>query len=93
MPVSILAYLHFRVNVFININDLLKIKTARNCLYNSGFGSRSRCISKNGNYSLFWHIADLFYSDQDFALYSLLKLTMDYINLKSYSKMKVKLAV
>ena len=42
---------------------------------------------------LFKHIADLFYSDLDFSLHSLPKLTLDHIILTPYSKMKVKLAV
>ena len=46
----------------------------------------------DGKYLLFKHIADLVYSDQEFALHSLPKLTMDHIVLTSYSKMKVKLA-
>lgn len=68
------------------------MKTARNCLYNSGSGSCSRYMWNNGKYLLFRHIANLFYSDQEFALHSLPKLTLDHIMLTSYSKMKVKLA-
>ena len=41
---------------------------------------------------MFKHIADLFYSDQDFALHTLPKLSLDHIVLTSFSKMKVKLA-
>ena len=69
------------------------LKTARNCLYNSGSGSRSRLMWSDGKYVLFRHIADLFYSDQEFALHALPKLTLDHIVLTPYSKMKVKLAV
>ena len=69
------------------------MKTARNCLYNSGSGSRSRLMWSNGQYLMFRHIADLFYSDQEFALHTLPKLTLDHIVLTSFSKMKVKLAV
>ena len=69
------------------------MKTARNCLYNSGSGSRSRLMWNNGQYLMFRHIADLFYSDQEFALHTLPKLTLDHIVLTSFSKMKVKLAV
>ena len=68
------------------------IKTARNCLYNSGSGSSSRLMWNNGQYLLFKHIADLFYSDQEFALHTLPKLSLDRIVLTSYSKMNVKLA-
>ena len=68
------------------------IKTARNCLYNSGSGSCSPYMWNNGQFLLFRHIADLFYSDQEFALHTLPKLTMDHNVLTPYSKMKVKLA-
>ncbi len=68
------------------------MKTARNCLYNSGSGLCSRYMRNNGKFLLFRHIADLFYSDQEFGLHTLHKLTLDHIVLTSYSKMKVKLA-
>ena len=68
------------------------IKIARNCLYNSGSGSRSRLMWNNGSYLLFRHIADLFYSNQEFALHVFPKLSLDHIVLTPYSKMKVKLA-
>ena len=68
------------------------MKTARNCLYSSGSGSCSRYMWNDGKYVLFRHIADLFYSDQEFSLHTLPKLTLDHIILTSYSKMKVKLA-
>ena len=69
------------------------MKTAWNYLYNSGSGSCSRLMWNNGKYLMFKHIADLFYSDQEFALHTLPKLTLDHIVLTSYSKMKVKLAM
>ena len=46
------------------------IKTARNCLYNSGSGSNSCLMWNNGSYLMFRHIADLFYSDQELALHT-----------------------
>ena len=52
------------------------MKTARNCLYNSGSGSRSRLIWNDGKYLLFKHIADIFYRDQAVALHVLPKLTL-----------------
>ena len=39
------------------------IKTARNCLYNSGSSSNSCLLWNNGSYLMFRHIVDLFYSD------------------------------
>ena len=69
------------------------MKTARNCLYNSGSGACSRLMWNNGRYLLFRHIADLFYKDQASALHVLPKLTLEHIILTSYSKMKMKLAM
>ena len=68
------------------------MKTARNCLYNSGSGSCSRLMWNDGHYLLFKHIADIFYRDQAVALHVLPKLTLEHIVLTSFSKMKVKLA-
>ena len=65
------------------------IKTARNCLYNSGSGSCSRYMWNDGQYLLFRHIADLFHHDQQYALHRLPKLTLDHVLLTGYSKMKV----
>ena len=65
------------------------IKTARNCLYNSGSGSCSRYMWNDGHYLLFRHIADLFHHDQQYALHQLPKLTLDHVLLTGYSKMKV----
>ncbi|CAB4032834.1 Hypothetical predicted protein, partial [Paramuricea clavata] len=64
------------------------LKTARNCLYNSGSGSHSRYMWNNGKYLPFSHIADLFSQDQAVELHVLPKLTLDHITLTSYSKMK-----
>ena len=69
------------------------IKTARNCLYNSGSGSCSRYMWNDGKYLLWRHIADLHYSDQEFPLHALPKLTLDHIVLTSYSKMKVMIMI
>ena len=65
------------------------MKTACNCLYSSGFGSCSRFMWNDEKYLLFRHIADLFYSDQEFGLHTLPKMTLDHIVLTSYSKMEV----
>jgi hypothetical protein len=69
------------------------LQTTRNCLYNSGSGKRTRYMRKNEQYMLWDHIAKLYYSDLDSGLHQLPKLTVDHIILKSYSKMKVSLAV
>ena len=68
------------------------MKTAVNCLYNSGSGTCSRFLKNDGQYLLFRHIADLFYKDQASALHVLPKLTLEHVVLSSFSKMKVKLA-
>jgi len=68
------------------------LKTARNCLANSGSGSMSRYM-RNDGYHLFWsHIAQMFHEDLECGLQLLPKLSYDHIMLTSYSKMNVKLA-
>ena len=42
---------------------------------------------------LWEHIAKLYYSDLDFGLHQLPKLTVEHIQLKSFAKMKVSFAV
>lgn len=68
------------------------VKTARNCLFNSGSGKRTRHLWNNNNYLLWEHIAKLYFFDLDCGLHQLPKLTVDHIELKSFSKMKVSLA-
>lgn len=67
------------------------MKTARNCLSNSGAGRNSRYMWNNGN--ILWsHISDAFYNDQESGLHYLPKLTTEHIKLTPYSVMNVKLA-
>ena len=69
------------------------LKTARNCLYNSGSGLKSRYMWNNDHYLLWKHISDLYYSDLELGLHQLPKLTIEHVMLTSYSKMRVNLAV
>ena len=69
------------------------VKTARNCLFNSGSGKRTRHLWNNDKYLLWEHISKMYFADLDCGLHQLPKLSVDHILLKSYSKMKVKLAV
>ena len=69
------------------------VKTTRNCLFNSGSGKRTRYMWNNEKYMLWEHIAKLYCMDLDSGLHRLPKLTVDHIALKSYSRMKVSLAV
>ena len=69
------------------------LKTARNCLFNSGSGKCTRYLWSYGKYMLWEHIAKLYYLDLDFELYQLPKLTVENIQLKSFAKMKVSFAV
>ena len=63
------------------------IKTARNCLFNSGSGKQSRFLWNNGKHLLWNHIAKMYYSDLDSGLHQLPKLTPEHIALKSFPKM------
>lgn len=67
------------------------LKTARNCLYGSGTGRHPR-LMWNSKYMIWDHIAKLYYADLEQGLHQLPKLTVDHINLTSFSKMKVNLA-
>ena len=69
------------------------VKTTRNCLFNSCSGTRTRYMWNNEKYMLWDHISKLYYSDLDCGLHQLPKLAADHIVLKSFSKMKVSLAV
>ena len=68
------------------------LKTARNCLANSGSGTMSRYMWNNGFHLLWSHIAQMFHDDLLCGLQLFPKLTYDHIRLTSYSKMNVKLA-
>ena len=68
------------------------MKTTQNFLYSSWSGSDIHYMWNDSKYLLFRHIADLYFSDQEFRLHTLPMLTMDHIVLMCYSKMKVKLA-
>lgn len=89
---------HFTVNLFAPHRKIFffsdaphLLKTARNCLFNSGTG-KTRYMWNNGQYMLWEHVANLYYSDLDSGLHQLPKLTTQHIQLKSYSKMKVSFA-
>ena len=68
------------------------MKTARNCLYNSGKGRYTRYMWKNGMFILWNHISDIFYEDRECGLHILPKLSNEHIKLTPYSKMNVRLA-
>ncbi len=68
------------------------LKTARNCLHNSGSGLKSRYMWNNSQFLLWKYISDLYYSDLELGLHQLPKLTIEHVMLTSYSKMRVNLA-
>ena len=68
------------------------LKTARNCLSNSGSGKLTRYMWNGGKYLLWNHISDLFYEDRSCGLHILPKLTYEHVKLTPYSVMNVKLA-
>eukprot|EP00112_Aurelia_sp_Birch-Aquarium-sp1_P022151 Seg6146.2 transcript_id=Seg6146.2/GoldUCD/mRNA.D3Y31 product="Transposable element P transposase" protein_id=Seg6146.2/GoldUCD/D3Y31 len=68
------------------------LKTARNCLFNSGSGNHKRLMWNNG-YALLWnHISKMFDTDIEDGLHLLLRISTDHIELASYSVMRVSLA-
>ena len=68
------------------------IKTARNCLPNSGSNRCTRYMWNDGMYIIWNHIADIFYEDRECGLHILPKLSYEHIKLTPYSIMNVKLA-
>jgi hypothetical protein len=66
------------------------LKTARNCLHNSGL--KSRYMWNNSQFLLWKYISDLYYSDLELGLHQLPKLTIEHVMLTSYSKMRINLA-
>ena len=68
------------------------IKTARNCLSNSGSGRATRYMWNSGFYILWSHITQLYHEDLESGLKLVPKLTNDHISLTPYSVMRVRLA-
>ena len=63
------------------------IKTARNCISNSGSGRATRFMWNNGFFTLWSHISHLYHDDLESGLKLVNKLTSDHINLTPYSIM------
>ena len=68
------------------------LKTARNCLLNSGSGQFTSYMWNGGMFLLSNHVAEIFYEDQECGFYILPKLCIDHFKLTPYSIMNVKLA-
>ncbi len=68
------------------------LKTARNCLFNSGSGNQKRLMWNNGQNLLWNHVSKMFYTDIEDGLHLLPRITTDHIELTAYSVMKVSLA-
>ena len=68
------------------------IKTARNCLANSGSNRASRFMWNSGFFILWSHISQLYYDDLESGLKLVPKLTSDHINITPHSVMRVRLA-
>ena len=68
------------------------LKTCRNCLFHSGSGRHSRLMWNNGKELLWTHISSAFHQDQQNGLHLMPRLSMEHIELNSYSVMRVGLA-
>ena len=69
------------------------IKTATNCLHNSGEGKHSRDMWNNEKYLLWEHIVKIYHEDLENGLKILPKISNEHVYLNSYSVMTVKYAV
>ena len=65
------------------------LKTARNCLYNSGHGKRSRYLWNQGEHLLWGHIYSFVQQDINSELRLLPKLSLSHVSLTSFSIMRV----
>ena len=68
------------------------LKTARNCLNNSGSGKGTRFMWNGGLFLIWNHISDIFLEDQECGLQLLPKITYEHVYLTPYSVMNVRLA-
>ena len=68
------------------------MKTAQNCLHNSGKGRYSRYIWNNSMFILWNHIFDIFSEDRESGLRILPEVSYEHIKLTPYSKRNVRLA-
>ena len=68
------------------------LKTARNCLNNSGSGKCTRFMWNGGLFLIWNHINDFFLEDQECGLQLLPKITYEHVYLTPYSVMNVRLA-
>ena len=68
------------------------MKTAWNCLHQSGSSSGTRYMWNSGLYIL-WSQSRFYYEDLEMGLHYLPKITQEHIRLNSYSVMNVRLAV
>ena len=68
------------------------LKTARNCLNNSGSGKGTRFMWNGGLFLIWNHINDIFLEQQECGLQLLPKITFEHVYLTPYSVMNVRLA-
>ena len=68
------------------------LKTASNCLNNSGSGKGTRFMWNGGLFLIWNHISDIFLEDQEYGLQLLPKITYEHVYLAPYSVMNVRLA-
>lgn len=57
------------------------IKTARNCLYQSGCSNNTRCMWNRGQHLMWQHLVRLYHIDMQNSLKILPKITYDHIHL------------
>ena len=69
------------------------MKTARNCISNSGSGRCTRYMWNADKFLIWQHFAQIYHEDLDNGLKVLPRITEQHINLNSYSCMTVKFAV
>ena len=86
-------FTQMKLDIYIFFSDVPHLmKTARNCLANSGAGQATRYMWNNGYFIIMNHIAYLYYENKDCGLKLLLKLTNEHFKLTWYSVLNLRLA-
>ena len=86
------TFIRKKIDIYFFSDVPLLIKTARNCLFNSGSNRATRFMGNNGLSILWSNISQLYHDDLESGLKLVNKLTTDHINLTPYSVMRVRFA-
>ena len=85
-------YLHLNALSTLSTDAPHLMKTLRNCIYHSGDGKGTRSLWNHGQKIVWYHFVNLAHDELNNGLKTLPKITLDHVNLTSYSVMSVRYA-